>query len=60
MLKVPRFMKEYANYRKKFIKDNVLNKESMVESIYRINEVLSAYKNGIITITEAMQEITRA
>lgn len=60
MLKVPRFMKEYANYRKKFIKDNVLNKESMVESIYRIDKVLSAYKNGIITVTEAMQEITRA
>ncbi len=60
MLKVPRFMKEYANYRKRFIKDNVLNKESMVESIYRIDEVLSAYKNGIITVTEAMQEITRA
>lgn len=60
MLKVPRFMKEYANYRKRFIKDNVLNKELMVESIYRIDEVLSAYKNGIITVTEAMQEITRA
>ncbi len=60
MLKVPRFMKEYANYRKRFIKDNVLNKESMVESIYRIDKVLSAYKNGIITVTEAMQEITRA
>ena len=60
MLKVPRFMKEYANYRKRFIKDNVLNKESMVESIYRIDKVLSAYKNGIIPVTEAMQEITRA
>ena len=60
MLKVPRFMKEYANYRKRFIKDNVLNKESMVESIYRFDKVLSAYKNGIITVTEAMQEITRA
>lgn len=58
MLKIPRFMKEYASYQKKFIEKNVLNKESGKRSIERIDMTLRHYELGLLTVTEAMDLIT--
>ena len=60
MLKVPRFMKEYANHRKEEIKHHVVNKELITCSIDQIDKAVKCYEKGLLTVEEAMTMITKA
>lgn len=60
MIKVPRFMEEYASYRKDDIKNHILNEEYVKSSIEQIDRVLKIYKKGLITLEEAMEFIVKA
>ena len=53
MLKVPRFMKEYANYRKEEIKNHVINDGLKACSIDQIDK-------AVFTVEETMEMITKA
>ena len=58
MLKIPRFMEEYANYMKKELSGNpLLNKHVKVNWIAGIDEALALYERGLITVWEAMSKI---
>lgn len=60
MLKVPRFMKEYANYRKEEIKNHVINDELKACSIEQINKAVKCYERGLFTVEETIEMITKA
>lgn len=53
MNKAPRFVREYANYQKKFAK-TLPNKEYGMGAIKKIDKYVSALDNGFITVDEAM------
>lgn len=56
MNKVPRFVKEYANYQKSIAKE-LPNKEAAVKIEKQINRALSCAEHGLITVNEAMESI---
>lgn len=56
MNKIPRFVKEYANYQKKFAK-TLPNKEYTDMANERINRVIRSLERGLITVNEAMNAI---
>ena len=60
MLKVPRFMREYANYRKEEIKNHVVNDGLKACSIEQIDKAVKCYERGLFTVDETMELITKA
>ena len=58
MVKIPRFMKEYANYTKKAIfNSEVMNDEIKQKGIKNIDRALRLTKNNFITTDEGMKLI---
>ena len=59
MLKLPRFVKEFAGYQKKQIKENkYMDKETKQEIIRRIEKAVHLLEQGMITIEECMQIVS--
>ena len=59
MLKLPRFVKEFASYQRKQIKENeYMNKEIKKELISRIEKAVRLLEQGMITIEECMQIVS--
>lgn len=56
MNKVPRFVKEYANYQKN-IAHTLPNKETEKNIVVSINRTISMLARGMITVNEAMENI---
>ena len=60
-MKVERFIKEYANYKKKSIDSNELMKEEYKQkALTRIDNTLKAKERGMITVDEAMLSMINA
>ena len=60
-MKVERFIKEYANYKKNEYKSNTLMKEGLkYKAITKIDNVLLLKKRGLITVDEAIKSILEA
>ena len=60
MVKIPRFMKEYANYTKKSILNSeLMNDEIKQKAIKNIDRALHLTKNNFITIDEGMRLILK-
>lgn len=58
MVKIPRFMKEYANYQKQSISNCELMKQEIKEKVFtKIDNALRATERGLITIDEGMKSI---
>ena len=58
MVKIPRFMKEYANYTKQSIFNCELMKPEIKEkAITKIDNALRVTEKGLITIDEGMKSI---
>lgn len=58
MVKIPRFMKEYANYTKQSISNSELMKKGNKEkAIVKIDKALQLTEKGLITIDEGMKSI---
>lgn len=58
MLKIPRFMKEYANYMKRELAENdLMNGNIKSEWINGIDDALARYERGLISVWEAMSKI---
>ena len=58
MLKVPRFMREYASYMRKYVIENkLLHEKTKSEWLNGIDDALTNYKMGVITVWEAMSMI---
>lgn len=56
MNKIPRFMKEYAEYQKmKIAKNEFIDEDTKNQAIKDADKILQIYERGLITITEAMQ-----
>jgi len=54
-MKVERFIKEYANYKKKSINSNELIKEEYKQkALTRIDNILKAKGRGLITVDETI------
>lgn len=59
MVKLPRFVKEFASYQRKQIKENeYMNKEIKKELISRIEKAVRLLEQGMITIEECMQIVS--
>ena len=55
-MKVERFLKEYASYKKEVIKNNELIKSDIKENaLFKIDKVLSLKEKGFITVDEALK-----
>lgn len=58
MVKIPRFMKEYASYTKKAVfNSELMNDEIKQKAIKKIDRALHLTKNNFITIDEGMSLI---
>lgn len=58
MIKIPRFMKEYANNEIKFYKRKTLMEDKYKNmAIERIQTAVNDYSRGLITLSEAMSII---
>ena len=58
MLKIPRFLKEYANFKKKELSENkLLDKRTVEEWIDTIDNTLRLYPLDLMSLTEAMDYI---
>ena len=58
MLKVPRFMKEYANSEIRHYKEKTLMADKYKDlAIERIKAAVNDYSSGLITLSEAMNII---
>lgn len=56
LLKTPRFIKEYANYQKKYLDNCNLMKDSIRQELKdNIDRAVNAYANGFITVDETMR-----
>lgn len=53
-----RFVKEYANYKIKQVKNDWLTEENKAESVKLIESVLFDMYGGFITVDEAMRMIS--
>lgn len=56
---VPRFIKEYAAYQKRRLQ-RAKNKEARAWCIDRINNAVTLYQRGMITIDETIRTINNA
>ena len=55
-----RFVKEYANYKEKKIKENPYwSSERKAEAIETNRRILRAWQRGLLTIDETLAEISR-
>lgn len=60
MAKIPRFIKEYANYTKKSILNSeLMNDEIKQKAIKNIDRALRLTKNNFITIDDGMKLILK-
>lgn len=60
-MKVERFIKEYANFKKKEIKNSeFINEENKEKAFFEINNVLKFKEKGMITVYEAIKIITNS
>lgn len=60
MNKIPKFVKEYANYQKKYIKENSFMGEDVKETSYNVIEMsILSLEKGLITVRECMEIITK-
>ena len=60
-MKVERFIKEYANFKKKEIENNeFINEENKEKAFFEINNVLKFKEKGMITVDEAIKIITNS
>ena len=58
MVKIPRFMKEYASYTKKAVfNSELMNDEIKQKAIKNIDRALNLTEMGLITIDEGMRLI---
>lgn len=58
MVKIPRFMKEYASYTKKAVfNSELMNDEIKQKAIKKIDRALHLAEKGLITIDEGMRLI---
>lgn len=58
MNKVPRFMKEYANFQKQSICNGELIKQDIKDkATENVDKALRIYERGLITVDEAMKLI---
>lgn len=59
MLKVERFIKEYASYQKRYIKEKAFffKEEKKTEAIKKVNCVVKLRQDGLITVDEALKMI---
>lgn len=59
MLKVERFIKEYAAYQKRYIKEEAFffTEEKKIEAIKKIDRTVKCRQNGLITVEEAIKMI---
>lgn len=58
MNKIPRFMKEYANYQINMMaENNLMTDEAKVKAANKICKVLKDYERGLITVDETMNNI---
>ena len=58
-MKVERFIKEYANFKKEEIRNNeLINKENKEKAFFKIDNVLKLKEKGMITVDEAIKMIT--
>ena len=58
-MKVERFIKEYANFKKEEIRNNeLINKENKEKAFFKIDNVLKLKEKGMITVNEAIKMIT--
>ena len=58
MVKIPRFMKEYASYTKKSIFNSALMMDEIKQNaIVKIDKALQLTEKGLITIDEGMKLI---
>ena len=58
MNKIPRFMKEYANFQKQSICNGELIKQEIKDkATENVDKALRTYERGLITINEAMKLI---
>ena len=54
-MKIPRFMKEYANYAKKAIANSALMEETIKEKLSeKVDQALQLVARGMITVDEGM------
>lgn len=59
MLKLPRFVKEFAGYQKKQIKENeYMDKEIKKELLSRVEKAVCLLEQGLITVEECMQIVS--
>lgn len=57
-MKIPRFMKEYANYAKKAIANSALMEETIKEKLSeKVDQALQLVARGMITVDEGMKMI---
>ena len=60
MIKIPRFMKEYANHEIKYYEGlTFMRPEIKEEYINSIKGAVTSYQNGLITLSETMSVIGR-
>lgn len=60
-MKIERFIKEYANFKKKEIENSeFINKEDKEKVFFEINNVLKLKEKGMITVKEAIKIITNS
>ena len=60
-MKVERFIKEYASFKKKEIENSeFINKEDKEKVFFEINNVLKLKEKGMITVKEAIKIITNS
>ena len=58
MVKIPRFMKEYASYTKQSISNcELMKKEIKEKAIIKVDKTLQLTEKGLITIDEGMKSI---
>lgn len=61
MLKVPRFMKEYAAFTEKrlmeYAAENSIDPKIVGEKIIELSRIIRQYERGFITVKDAMTDI---
>ena len=61
MIKVERFIREYASYQKKYIKEKAFffTEEQKVEAIKKIDRAVKCRQDGLITVEETIKMIMK-
>lgn len=61
MIKVERFIREYASYQKKYIKEKAFffTEEQKAEAIKKIDRAVKCRQDGLITVEETIKMIMK-